>query len=308
VLRPRPLVLLLALPVLLLASACGGGGGGDSAAGGGGSGPTLTIGAIPDQDPEQLQRLYGTVADELGRLLGVPVAYRPVTDYAAAVSAFRTGDLDLVWFGGLTGVQARLQVDGARAIAQRDIDAEFHSVFIVNTATGIEPFDGVTGLGALAGRRFTFGSESSTSGRLMPQYFLGQAGVEPASFAGPPGFSGSHDKTIELVTSGTFEAGVLNEQVWASRLASGDVDTARVRAVFRTPAYHDYHWVIRPDVEERFGVGFTDRVTEALLSLSPDDPAQAQVLELFGAGRFVATEAANYAQIEEVGREVGLIR
>lgn len=295
--------LVLAVFVLsVVAAACGGGS--DSA----GSKPTLVVGAIPDQDPEELQRLYGLVADELSELLDVAVEYRPVTDYPASVSAFRTGDLDLVWFGGLTGVQARLQVDGARALAQRDIDAEFRSVFIVDTSTGIEVFDDVSGLAALAGRRFTFGSESSTSGRLMPQFFLASAGVELDDFAGEPGFSGSHDRTIELVASGSFEAGVLNEQVWQARVASGDVDTDRVQVVFRTPAYHDYHWVIRPDVDERFGPGFTDRVRQALLSLDPDDADQARVLELFGAERFVATEDANYARIEQVARRNGLVR
>ena len=86
--------------------------------------PVLRIGAIPDQNPEKLNRLYGLVADELSQQLGVKVAYVPVTDYAAAVSAFRTGSLDLVWFGGLTGVQASLQKPGAQMLAQRDIGSK----------------------------------------------------------------------------------------------------------------------------------------------------------------------------------------
>ena len=97
----------------------------------------LRISAIPDQKPEKLNRLYPLVAGELGRQLGVKVKYVPVVDYAAAVSAFRTGDLDLVWFGGLTGVQARLQKPGAKVIAQRDIDVAFHSIFIANTKSGM---------------------------------------------------------------------------------------------------------------------------------------------------------------------------
>ncbi|MEZ5412181.1 MAG: PhnD/SsuA/transferrin family substrate-binding protein [Acidimicrobiales bacterium] len=133
---------------------------------------TLRIGAIPDQDPDVLQRQFGLVSDHLADQLGVDVEYVPVTDYQGAVSGFAVGDLDLVWFGGLTGVQARLEVDGARAIVQRDIDAEFTSVFITGADTGIEPISDLAGLSAVAGHSFTFGSESSTSGRLMPQYFL----------------------------------------------------------------------------------------------------------------------------------------
>lgn len=268
----------------------------------------LVTGAIPDQDPEKLQRLYGSLAEYLEAELGVPVEYKPVTDYAAAVTAFKVGDLDLVWFGGLTGVQARLQVSGAEAIAQRDIDAEFHSLFIVNKASGIAPITDLSQLTALEGRTFTFGSESSTSGRLMPQYFLEQADVQLDEFAGEVGFSSSHDATIELVEAGTYDAGVVNEQVWNSRVATGEVDLNKVEVIWRTPAYFDYHWVINPQVNERYGDDFADRVQAALLQLDPSVPEHAEILELFGADQFIPTENENYTQIEEIGRAIGKIQ
>lgn len=267
----------------------------------------ITIGAIPDQDPEQLQRLYGTLAEYLSDELAVPVDYEPVTDYNAAVNLFRSGDLDMVWFGGLTGVQARIQVDGAEAILQRGIDEEFHSVFIAHRDAGIEPFEDTAGLSVMAGKRFTFGSESSTSGRLMPQFFLGEAGVTPDDFQGEPGFSGSHDATIELVEAGTFEAGVLNEQVWVSRVQEGEVDTDAVTAVFYTPAYHDYHWVVRPELLDRDGGAFVEQIVQAFTELDSSDATEAQILELFGAEKFIETTNVNYARIEQIGRAIGLI-
>ncbi|MEX2467437.1 MAG: putative selenate ABC transporter substrate-binding protein [Gemmatimonadota bacterium] len=268
----------------------------------------LAVGAIPDQDPEVLQRTYGRLVEYLEAELDVDVVYRPVTDYSAAVSAFRVGDLDLVWFGGLTGVQARLQVPGAEALVQRAQDQEFRSVFIARRDRGLAPFEDLEGLEALRGRTFTFGSESSTSGRLMPQHFLAEAGVIPDDFRGEPGFSGSHDATIQLVEAGSYEAGALNEQVWDARVRSGAVDTTRVVALWRTPPYHDYHWVVRPALNERYGSGFTERIREAFLMLDDSDPMGREVLELFGAERFVPTRDENYAQIEAVGRELGRIR
>ena len=207
----------------------------------------LQIGAIPDQNPEKLNRLYGTLSEELSGKLDVPVRYVPVNNYAAAVSAFRSGSLDLVWFGGLTGVQARLQTPGARVLAQRDIDAEFTSVFIANGASGLRPFTSADQLVELKGRRLAFGSESSTSGRLMPQFFMGENGVKPEDLAGGgPGFSGSHDATVAVVQSGAYEVGALNEQVWRSNVADGRVDPGKVSVIWRTPPYVDYHWVVRP--------------------------------------------------------------
>ena len=269
----------------------------------------LQIGAIPDQNPEKLNRLYGTLSEELSDKLDVPVRYAPVSNYAAAVSAFRTGSLDLVWFGGLTGVQARLQTPGARVLAQRDIDAEFTSVFIANGASGLRPFTSADQLVELRGRRLAFGSESSTSGRLMPQYFMGKNGVKPEDLAGGgPGFSGSHDATIALVQSGAYEVGALNEQVWRSNVSDGRVDTDKVSVIWRTPPYVDYHWVVRPGLDDRFGDGFTDNLQSALLELSAQTENGSAILELFGAERFIPAQNEDYVMIETVGRQLGKIR
>jgi phosphonate transport system substrate-binding protein len=270
---------------------------------------TLRLSAIPDQNPEKLNRLYPLVAKVLSKQLGVPVRYVPMVDYAAAVGAFRTGDLDLVWFGGLTGVQARLQKPGAKVIAQRDIDASFHSVFIANPSSGLQPFVPQKGLVALKGKRFTFGSESSTSGRLMPQWFLAQAGIQPRDFAGgAPGFSGSHDATIALVQSGAYQVGAVNEQVWKSNLRSGKANRKKVFVLWKTPGYPDYHWLAQPDLDRRFGPGFTSRLQRSILAWRQNDPDQKTVLELFGAQQFTTARPQDYERIEAVGRQVGLIR
>src|SRR4028118_1899396 len=216
-------VLLLSLLVLLLPlAACSPKQAGNSATSGRTRSSDLDMGAIPDQDPQKLQRQYAKLAAYLEKELGVPVKYKPVTDYTAAVTAFKVGDLQLVWFGGLTGVQARLQVPGAEAIAQRDVDEQFHSLFIANKKSGLKPFKDISGLKQLKGHTFTFGSESSTSGRLMPQYFMQQAGLKLEDLKGQAGFSGDHDKTIKLVEAGTYDAGAVNKKVWQKRVDTKD--------------------------------------------------------------------------------------
>lgn len=268
---------------------------------------TLRIAAIPDQDPERLARTYDLVSDHLSDALGVPVEYVPLTDYAASVTLFRTGDLDLVWYGAVTGVQARLGTAGATVIAQRDIDAEFRSVFVANADAEIEPFDDVAGLTALRGTRFTFGSESSTSSRMMPQYFLDQAGVTLDQFDGEVGFAGSHDAVLAVVQAGSYETGVLAEAVWESRVEDGTVDTSEVVRVFTTPPYGNYHWLLHPSVSDRFGDDIETRVRDALLGLSLEDPTHAEILGLFEAGAFIPADASFYDSTEAIGRELGVI-
>lgn len=298
-LSPVPFLLLL-LSLVSLTAGCGAAGEAT------GSTAALTVSAIPDQDQSLLGRLYGRVSDYLEAKLGVPVSYRPVTSYPAAVTGFANGDLDLVWFGGFTGVQAAEQAPGAVSLAQRNIDREFHSVFVAHPGDGLRPVHGVAGLAELRGHRFTFGSETSTSGRLMPQYFMQRAGVGLGDLAGSAGFSGSHDATIREVEAGSYEAGAVNDQIWDSRLEEGKVDRSKIEPIFSTPGYPDYHWIARGDLDAKLGLGFTAKLKRALLSLSATVPAQRRILELFGAERFVPTHPGDHAEVERAVDALGL--
>ena len=269
----------------------------------------LNIGAIPDQNPERLNRLYKVLSSELSEQLNVKVRYKPVVNYAAAVTAFRTGNLDLVWFGGLTGVQAKLQTKGAKVLVQRDIDEKFHSVFIANKKSSLQKINNINDLKSLKDKRFTFGSESSTSGRLMPQYFLNKAGVQLKDFKGArPGFSGSHDATLILVQSGSYDAGALNEQVWKSNLERGRINLSKVFVMWKTPSYHDYHLLAQGNLDKKFRQGFTKELTNVFLSFNEKSTQQKKILELFGAKKFIISENDNYNEIERIGRKIGKIK
>ncbi len=269
----------------------------------------LRIGAIPDQNPERLNRLYKVLSSELSEQLNIPVRYKPVTNYAAAVTAFRTGKLDLVWFGGLTGVQARLQTKGAKVLVQRDIDEKFHSVFIANKKSSLQKINKINDLRTLKEKRFTFGSESSTSGRLMPQYFLNKAGVQLKDFkGGAPGFSGSHDTTLMLVQSGSYEAGALNEQVWESNVKRGRVNPSKVFVIWKTPSYYDYHWLAQGNLDKKFKKGFTKELRNVFLNFNEKSPRQKKILDLFGTKKFIMSRNDNYNKIEKIAREIGKIK
>ena len=267
--------------------------------------PVLRVGGIPDQDATRLARRYQVFAEYLSATLGVEVEYVPAVDYAAVVTAFTQGGIDLAYFGGLTGVQARLRDPGSQAIAQRERDARFHSKFIVRADLPIHSLADLKKHSG--GLTLTFGSESSTSGHLMPRHFLVQAGLEPGvDFKSLPSFSGSHDLTWKLVESGAFDVGVLSEAVWQRAVDAGRVDLARVRVFNTTPGYFDYQWTVSGSVDQEFGHGFSRRVTDALLEL--DAQEHGEILGLFNARRFIETNNGNYNEIEEIARSAGVIR
>ena len=262
----------------------------------------LLIAGIPDQDVSLLEERFNNLAEYLSEETGLDVQYVPQVAYAAVVTAFKQGDIHMAWYGGLTGVQARLAVPDAEAIAQRPRDAEFHSVFVA------APGSGITGLADLQGKTLVFGSESSTSGHLMPRAFLVEAGIDVEEDLSAISFSGSHDRTWKLVEAGSFDAGALNEAVWESRVAKGEVDLTKVDVFFRTPPYVDYHWVVNRSVDTTHGEGSVDKLTDALLSIDASKGGKAQeIAEAFQTDRFIATNNENYQAIEGVARSLGII-
>lgn len=262
---------------------------------------TFVFTAIPDQDESRLRTRFDRVAGYLQDKLGVEVNYVPVKSYAAAVTAFRNDQVQLAWFGGLSGVRARTLVPGSRAIAQGEEDVSFVTYFIANAGTGLAPAQALSK--AIAGRTFTFGSKGSTSGRLMPEYHVRQVfGAAPEKVFSRVGFSGDHSRTIALVQSGAYEVGAVNFKVWENELKDGKVDESKVAVIWKTPPYPDYNWSVRGDVDARFGAGFADKVQRALLDMK--DP---QLLESFPRKSFIAASNDDYAPIEATGKEIGLI-
>ncbi len=269
----------------------------------------LKIGAIPDQNQEVLDKRFNLFSKELSKTLNVKVKYIPVINYVAAVIGFRTNDLDLVWFGGLSGVQARLQTPSSIVIAQRDIDKEFKSVFIVNKKLKLDSISNKNGLKKLKNLRFTFGSENSTSGRLMPEYFLNDAGIKIKDFKGKrAGFSGSHDATIALVNSGAFDAGALNKQVWENNLKNNPKRTNNVNIFWITPDYVDYHWVAQGNLDNRFREGFTKELKSTILNLDIKNTEHKKILDMFNAKKFIEAESSDYKNIELIARKLKKIR
>ena len=293
---PRQRLLsLLALLAVLTTGACSSGEDGTEA--------VLVFSAIPDQDATDLQQRYTPFAVWLSEQLEVEVRYLPTADYDATVEAFRNGDVHLAWFGGLSGVQARARVPGARAIAQGGIDPTFKSYFIAHRDTGVEPSEDFPL--DLAGHTFAFGSPKSTSGRLMPEYFIRRnTGRSPAEFFGSePRFSGAHDLTALWVADGTVDCGVLNFQVYDALVEKGEIDPEIVRVVWTTPPYPDYHWTAHPVLEERFGLGFIDRLQETLVGL--DDPV---LLALIGRKEgLILARNGDFEPIAEVARSLGFL-
>lgn len=259
----------------------------------------LRVSAIPDEAPTELQRKFKPLGDYLQKETGLEVQFTPVTDYAAVVEGLANDKIDLAWLGGFTFVQAKIRTQGgAVPIVQRAEDEKFTSRFIVPIASPAKT------LADLKGKTFAFGAPSSTSGHLMPRYFLLKQGINPETDFKTVAFSGAHDATVAFVAAGRAEGGVLNASVWDKLVEANNPNAAKVRVLVSTPPYYDYNWTVRPGLPP----SITQKLTAAFLKLDPSIPEQKEILALQRASKFIPTQTSNYDGIEAAGKSAGLIK
>ena len=258
----------------------------------------LRVSAIPDEAPTELQRKFSPLGAYLEKKLGMKVEFTPVTDYAAAVEALIQNKVDLVWFGGFTFVQAKVRSNNKVVpLVQREEDENFKSVFITSDKN-------ISKLEDLRGKTFSFGSESSTSGHLMPRSYLKAAKISPDTDLKRIAFSGAHDATVAAVAGGKVDAGALNISVWEKMVKENKVDVNQVRVFFTTPGYYDYNWTVRADMDS----ALRKKITDAFLSLDKNDAQGKEILDLQRATKFIPTHAKNYSTIEAAARDAGLLK
>jgi phosphonate transport system substrate-binding protein len=253
---------------------------------------------IPEEAATEQVRKFTPLATYLEKALGVKVEFTPVSDYPAAVETLVNKKVDLVWFGGFTFVQANLRSGGKVVpLAQREEDTKFQSVFIAKTDSGIKS------LADMKGKQVSFGSQSSTSGHLMPRSFLLQANINPEKDFRRIAYSGAHDATIASVVSGKVDAAALDITVWKKFVAENKVDTQAVNVFYTTPGYFNYNWSVHADMP----AAMQAKVKAALLALDPANPEHAEILRLNRASRYIATTPDNYKGLEAAARSAGLL-
>ena len=259
---------------------------------------TLRVSAIPDEAPTELQRKFKPLGEYLSKQLGMDVKFVPVADYPAVVESLASNRLDMAWLGGFTFVQVHLKDPTATPLVQREQDAQFTSKFITANPD-------VKSLADLKGKSFAFGSISSTSGSLMPRYFmLKEDNIKPESYFSRVAYSGAHDATVAWVQAGKVDGGVLNASVWQKLVDAGKVDTNKVKVFATTPTYYDYNWTVRGNLDP----ALAEKIKKAFLALDPGKPRDKEILDLQAASRFIETQPENYMGIEESARAAGLLK
>ncbi len=255
--------------------------------------PAIRISMIPTTDPGKLLRASAPVKQYWQNALHRDVDLTVPTNYAAVVEALVHGQVDIAYLGGFTYLQASSRASVV-PLVQRDVDQKFHSVFITR------PDSGIHSLQDLKGHTFAFGDINSTSGHLMPSYFMSKGAVDP-SVIEKAIYSGGHDATALSVENGKVDAGAMDELVYKKMIDTAKLSPAKVVVFYRTPEFFDYVWVCRKDLDPAVAAAFA----QAMLDL--DTAKDAEALKVLNAGHYVKAADASYEPLREAAKADGLL-
>jgi len=257
----------------------------------------VRIGVLPDMSEKDLQQRYDPLLKYLSEETDLDFRLVFPADYVELLHFFGTGELDLALFGGLTFVQANTLYQ-AEPLVMRDVDTRFISVFLVRNN------DTATELSDLEGKVLAFGSSLSTSGHLMPRYFLqNNKQIIPEEFFGQIVYSGAHDKTAYMVRDEEADVGAANAEIIGGMLRDGRLKQGDLRVVWETPPYPDYVWAVPQYLNE----DIKTRLRDAYLQLDLNDEHHRQILAGLGARSYLPAGTKVFQPLQQIAANLDLL-
>src|SRR5260370_23497325 len=257
---------------------------------------TLRISMIPTSDPGKILRDSQPFIGYLEKQTGAKVELTVPTNYAAVVEAVSSDRVDIAYFGGFTFVQASARA-GALPLVQRERDQNFHSLFIT------QPKSSIQSIKDLKGTSFCFGDVNSTSGHLMPAYFMQQQGVDHAVLDKAI-YTGGHDATALAIVNGKVDAGAMDELVYGRMMKDGKLSESPIKVFYTTPPFFDYVWAARKRLDPTIPKAFAD----SMLALDSGNAEQKTILDLLSASKYVKAEDSGYAPMRQAAKDAGLLK
>ncbi len=247
---------------------------------------SLVFGVYTSDKPSamvrQLRPSLDIIAKRAGEILDedVKIRLQVVKGYTAGAELILSGKVDFMRLGPASYVKVKKQDPGIELLAMENKNGanKFNGYIAVHTDSDI------TDVRQLKGRTFAFGSKRSTLGRYFAQLHLAHAGVFARDLKRYE-YLGRHDKVGAAVGAGLFDAGALEETMFAKLVAKG----MPLRAI-ATMRNATKAWAARTGLAPRL----KQALRQALLDL--DDPAALAALRFEG---FLAGDDSDYDATRE---------
>lgn len=229
---------------------------------------------------------------------GVPMDFVLFSNYERQVQMLLDGKVDLAWNTPLAHVRVKHHTGGkSLSLGMRDSDRDFHARLIVRKDAGIQT------LADLAGKTLAVGSRDSTQARILPLYFLEQAGVpmgevEILTFdtdLGKHGDTGTSElDVLNALTTGQAHAATIGDLVWVNEQAAGRIDTSLVESIWTSPPFDHCMFDALPN----FDPNTAERFQHALFAMQWDNPHHRRLLELEGLREWMPPREEGYESLK----------
>ena len=256
----------------------------------------LRISLVPDEGGDKKYKRYVAILDRFEESTGISYKYVPAKSYEDLVEKFINNEVDFAYFGGLAFLKAHKEVN-AEPLVMRDIDLKFTSYFLASGNSNLK------NIKDFKGKTLSFGSKLSTSGHLMPRYFMMQEGVIPETFFSKIIYSGAHDKTALLIRDGKADIGVSNSKVIDNMYSTGELKTKDVKIIKTSPPYPDYVWAVQNYLPQSLKNSLRDTFTSLLYSDEMDRP----LLNNVSSKLFIKADMADFKPLEDIAYKLKLL-
>jgi ABC-type phosphate/phosphonate transport system substrate-binding protein len=246
------------------------------------------------------------------REAGPAIDYVLFSNYDQQVQALLARQIDIAWNTNLAWVKVHRRTNGAcRALALRDVDARFTTMFVARGDCPIES------LADLRGKRLALGSADSAQATILPLHFLQRVGIEPERDCtllrfdldvGKHGDTGTSElEVLRALRDNQADAGALGDATWIHQVAKGRVDPGQIRLIWTSEGYCHCNFTVLADFPEDLG----RRWTESLLGMHYDNPRWRGLMDLEGLKRWVRADDVTlegYRVLFEAVERQGLAR
>jgi phosphonate transport system substrate-binding protein len=260
--------------------------------------PVLRVGAVPAESKAKTIDQFAKFMDYLGHKTGRKIELYVADDYEGIINKMKQGDLDIAWFGPFSYIIAA-ESAGARAFAIDDNIKEgtiYHSVFIVNPASGIDSIE------KLKGHTFAFVDRASTSGYLIPKMVLKRQGIDSERDFSEIKFVGSHDAAILAVKKRQVDAAAVSDAILISLQQKGIVGEKDFKIIEYSEAIPTSAWAYR----EGLPADLLNKIRQGFFDVDKEDK---EALGMYGndlVKGFVPVNDSQYDIIRNTVKELGI--
>jgi phosphonate transport system substrate-binding protein len=164
----------------------------------------IKIGAVTVENQTATITRFKPFVDYLEKKLGIKAEIFTASDYAGIVQALSAGQIHLGRLGGAAYAAGYIDSKGGIEPLVMNVEPDggrgYHSVLIVRSDS---PYKSIEDL---KGKSLAWADPNSTSGYLVPNAALRDAGVDPQKHFSRTVFSGGHEQSVLGVLKGNFDS------------------------------------------------------------------------------------------------------